>query len=135
MAEHDYAVATLATEIVNEWSANTDSVQPEQCDGSTALGAQSKALAALKSTLELTTGPTKEQRATEPGAEYAKHDNPKDMKAARMRSDSKAWEKAAESEMKSIADHDVLSRDFTLKELQEMGIYRSSLIPTWDDGG
>ena len=47
------------------------------------------------------------------------------MKAARMRSDSKAWEKAAESEMKSIADHDVLSRDFTLKELQEMGIYRS----------
>eukprot|EP01043_Picozoa_sp_COSAG02_P045578 COSAG02_NODE_4184_length_5655_cov_2.189885_2_plen_58_part_00 len=28
MAEHDYAVATLATEIVNEWSANTDSVQP-----------------------------------------------------------------------------------------------------------
>jgi hypothetical protein len=42
------------------------------------------------------------------------------MKAARMRSDSKAWEKAAESEMKSIADHDVLSRDFTLKELQEI---------------
>eukprot|EP01043_Picozoa_sp_COSAG02_P016389 COSAG02_NODE_719_length_18061_cov_31.886594_1_plen_60_part_00 len=58
MAEHDYAVATLATEIVNEWSANTDNVQSEQCDGSTAFEAQSKALAALKSTLELTTGPT-----------------------------------------------------------------------------
>ena len=57
----------------------------------------------------------------------SKHDNPKDMKAARMRSDSKAWEKAAESEMKSIADHDVLSRDFTLKELQEMGIYRKPI--------
>jgi hypothetical protein len=26
MTEHDYAVATLATEIINEWSANTDNV-------------------------------------------------------------------------------------------------------------
>ena len=42
-------------------------------------------------------------------AEYAKHDNPKDMKAARMRSDSKAWEKAAESEM-----------EFLLRELQQI---------------
>ena len=49
------------------------------------------------------------------------------MKEARLRSDRAEWEKAAASEMKSIADHEVLSRDFTLKELQEMGIHRKPI--------
>ena len=125
MAEHDCAMATLATSIVDEYTAGFAPITVGKDTSATEV--QTKALAALKSKLKSPGGQSPDQSKSEPGAEYARHDNPKDMKEARLRSDRAEWEKAAASEMKSIADHEVLSRDFTLKELQEMGIHRKPI--------
>ena len=61
------------------------------------------------------------------GMEYPKHDDPKDLKEARLRTDKVLWEDAVQKEMDSIQSHGTFSRDFTRKELIQMGIKRTPI--------